>query len=61
MKGGKFNMETLAATTTSLVTLVTSAMGLFETFPLNIMITATLVAVAFKIFGKGRRATGAGN
>lgn len=52
-------MENLTATTTAVIDLVTACMGLFEVYPLNIMLTAMLCGVAFKLFGKGRRATGA--
>lgn len=52
-------MDNLTETTNAVVGLVTSCMGLFEVYPLNIMLTAMLCGVAFKLFGKGRRATGA--
>lgn len=49
-------MEDMTATTSALVALLTSLMALFEVYPLNIILTGTLSAVAFKIFGKGKRA-----
>lgn len=52
-------MDNLTTTTTAVVTLVEACMGLFEVYPLNIMLTAMLCGVAFKLFGKGRKATGA--
>lgn len=35
---------------TQLVTLIKSAMGLFSEFPLNVLLIAALVRVAFKVY-----------
>ncbi len=51
-------MESLSTTTTAAVSLVTSVLGLFEVYPLNIILTFALGGYAFKFFGKGRRAAG---
>lgn len=51
-------MEGLTATTTAAVALCTSVLGLFEVYPLNIILTFALGGYAFKFFGKGRRAAG---
>ena len=51
-------MEKLPELTTAAVTLVTSVLGLFEVYPLNIILTFTLGGFAFKFFSKGRKAAG---
>lgn len=51
-------MENLPELTTAAVTLVKTVLGLFEVYPLNIILTFTLGGFAFKFFGKGRRAAG---
>ena len=48
-------MEKLPELTTSAVTLVTSVLGLFEVYPLNIILTFTLGGFAFKFFSISRR------
>lgn len=53
-------MDNLTSTTTVAVQLVTSVLALFEVYPLNIILTFALGGYAFKFFGKGRKATGAG-
>lgn len=59
IKGEEKNgMEKLPELTTSAVTLVTSVLGLFEVYPLNIILTFTLGGFAFKFFSKGRKAAG---
>lgn len=50
----------LSATTTSAISLVSSVLGLFEVYPLNIILTFTLCAYAFKFFGRGRKAAAGG-
>lgn len=49
-------MEEMATNTTALMTLITSVMGIFSEFPLNIILVASLAGVAFKIFGRAKRA-----
>lgn len=50
----------LTSTTSAAVSLVTSVLGLFEVYPLNIILTFALCSYAFKFFGKGRRAAAGG-
>lgn len=50
----------LSSTTTAAVSLVTSVLGLFEVYPLNIILTFALCSYAFKFFGRGRRAAAGG-
>lgn len=50
----------LTATTTAAVNLVTSVLGLFEVYPLNIVLTFALCSYAFRFFGRGRRAAAGG-
>lgn len=50
----------LTATTTVAVNLVTSVLGLFEVYPLNIILTFVLCSYAFKFFGRGRKAAAGG-
>lgn len=54
-------MADLSATTSTVVTMVTSLLALFEVYPLNIILTFALGGYAFKFFGKGRKAAGANN
>ncbi len=51
----------LTATTSAAVSLVTSVLGLFEVYPLNIILTFTLCGYAFKFFGRGRKAASGTN
>ena len=51
-------MDKLPELTTAAITLVTSVLGLFEVYPLNIILTFTLGSYAFKFFAKGRKAAG---
>lgn len=51
----------LTATTSAAVSLVTSVLGLFEVYPLNIILTFTLCGYAFKFFGRGRKAAAGSN
>lgn len=51
----------LTETTGAAVSLVTSVLGLFEVYPLNIILTFTLCGYAFKFFGRGRRAAAGTN
>lgn len=51
----------LTATTGAAVSLVTSVLGLFEVYPLNIILTFTLCGYAFKFFGRGRKAAAGTN
>lgn len=53
-------MNALTANSTVIVGLVTEVLKLFEVYPLNIILTFALGGYAFKFFGKGRKATGAG-
>ena len=48
-------MENLSASTTAVVTLVTDVLTLFEQYPLNILLTGSLVYTAMRIFGKGKK------
>lgn len=50
----------LTSTTSAAVSLVTSVLGLFEVYPLNIILTFALCSYAFKFFGRGRRAAAGG-
>lgn len=50
----------LTATTTAAVSLVSSVLGLFEVYPLNIILTFALCSYAFKFFGRGRKAAAGG-
>ena len=50
----------LTNTTSAAVSLVTSVLGLFEVYPLNIILTFALCSYAFKFFGKGRKAAAGG-
>ena len=50
----------LTNTTSAAVSLVTSVLGLFEVYPLNIILTFALCSYAFKFFGRGRRAAAGG-
>lgn len=52
-------MANLTETTTTVVSMVTSLLALFEVYPLNIILTFALGGYAFRFFGKGRRAAGA--
>ena len=49
-------MEALTTNTSTLLTLVTSAMGLFSEFPLNSILVSSLVGVALGIFRKAKKA-----
>lgn len=51
----------LTATTSAAVSLVSSVLGLFEVYPLNIILTFTLCGYAFKFFGRGRKAAAGSN
>ena len=51
-------MESLATNASTLMELVKTAMGLFTEFPLNIILVASLVGVAFGIFRKAKKASG---
>lgn len=51
----------LTSTTSAAVSLVTSVLGLFEVYPLNIILTFTLCGYAFKFFGRGRKAAAGSN
>lgn len=53
-------MGNLTATTSATVSLVTSVLGLFEVYPLNIILTFALCSYAFKFFGRGRKAAAGG-
>lgn len=53
--------DALTGTTQAAVSLVTSVLGLFEVYPLNIILTFTLCGYAFKFFGKGRKAAAGNN
>lgn len=48
-------MENIGTNTTALMTLVTTVMGIFSEFPLNIILVGSLAGVAFKLFGKAKR------
>lgn len=50
----------LTATTQQAVELVTVVLGLFEVYPLNIILTFALCSYAFRFFGRGRRAAAGG-
>lgn len=50
----------LTATTQSAITLVTAVLGLFEVYPLNLILTFALASYAFRFFGRGRKAAGGG-
>lgn len=49
-------MENLTTNAAALVDLVKTAMGLFSEFPLNLILVASLVGVAFGIFKRAKRA-----
>lgn len=49
-------MESLTSNATAMVDLVKTAMGLFSEFPLNLILVASLVGVAFGIFKRAKRA-----
>ena len=53
---GATGMETLTTNATSIIDLVKTAMGLFSEFPLNLILVASLIGVAFGIFRKAKRA-----
>lgn len=56
-------METvsnLTANTEALIALVTSVLGLFEVYPLNILLTGSLVGFAMSLFGRGKHAATSG-
>lgn len=48
-------MDALSANTTAIVGLITSVLTLFEQYPLNILLTGSLVYTAMTIFGKGKK------
>lgn len=51
-------VSSLSANTEALVSLITSVLGLFEIYPLNILLTGSLVYYAMKIIGQGKKAAG---
>lgn len=53
-------MGNLTATTSAAVSLVSSVLGLFEVYPLNIILTFALCSYAFRFFGRGRKAAAGG-
>lgn len=53
-------MANLTATTSAAVSLVSSVLGLFEVYPLNIILTFALCSYAFRFFGRGRKAAAGG-
>ena len=50
----------LSSTTSAAVALVSSVLGLFEVYPLNIILTFALCSYAFRFFGRGRKAAAGG-
>lgn len=55
-EGVATSMESLTTNATTMVDLVKTAMGLFSEFPLNLILIASLVGVAFGIFKRAKRA-----
>ena len=55
-EGVATGMESLTTNASTMVDLVKTAMGLFSEFPLNLILVASLVGVAFGIFKKAKRA-----
>lgn len=48
-------VSSLTANTEALVALITSVLGLFEQYPLNLLLTGSLVYYAMKIVGRGKK------
>lgn len=55
-EGVATGMESLTTNASTMVDLVKTAMGLFSEFPLNLILVASLVGVAFGIFKRAKRA-----
>ena len=55
-EGVATGMENLTTNASTMVDLVKTAMGLFSEFPLNLILVASLVGVAFGIFKRAKRA-----
>lgn len=51
-------MESLTSNVETVLSVMKSMMSLFGEFPLNLILTAMLGGVAFKLFRKGRKAAG---
>lgn len=55
-EGVATGMESLSTNASTMVDLVKTAMGLFSEFPLNLILVASLVGVAFGVFKRAKRA-----
>lgn len=51
-------VSSLTSNTEALVALITSVLGLFEQYPLNLLLTGSLVYYAMKIIGRGKKTAG---
>ena len=49
-------METLTTNAEAVIGLVKTCMGIFTEFPMNILLTASLVGTGFVLFRKGKKA-----
>ncbi len=49
-------MESLTTNAAAVIDLVKTSMGLFTEFPMNLILTASLIGVGFGIFKRAKRA-----